>query len=131
MRSGSLQDEERGSATTEAVLIVPVLLFLVLLIVQFGLWYHAENVARAAAEEGARAAKIEGGTADAGQARADAFLAQAGGKMIEGGTVTATRTATVAAVTVRGTVVAVVPGLRLGVHATATSPTESFTPPGS
>ena len=48
--------EESGEATTEMVLIVPVLLLLLLVVVQFGLWYHAQHVVQAAAQEGTRAA---------------------------------------------------------------------------
>ena len=63
-------DRDRGSATTEAVLLTPVLLFLVMLVIQFGLWYHAQHVAQAAAQEGVRSARVEGSTADAGRTRA-------------------------------------------------------------
>ena len=50
----------------------------VLLVVQFALWQHAVHVAGAAAQEGARAARLEGGTAAAGQAEAEQFLARLG-----------------------------------------------------
>src|SRR5438874_7444662 len=43
---------DHGSVTTETVLLTPVLLFLVMIVIQFGLWYHAEHVAKAAAQEG-------------------------------------------------------------------------------
>ena len=48
---------ERGDAAVEAVLITPVLLFLIMVVIQFGLWYHASHVAEAAAQEGASAAR--------------------------------------------------------------------------
>ena len=51
---------ERGSATTELVIAMPALLLLIMSIIQFGLWYHASHVAKAAAQEGVRAARIEG-----------------------------------------------------------------------
>jgi Flp pilus assembly protein TadG len=37
--------DESGAATTEVVLLTPVLLFLVMIVIQFGLWYHAQHVA--------------------------------------------------------------------------------------
>jgi Flp pilus assembly protein TadG len=121
---------ERGSATTEAVLVTPVLLFLVMLVIQFGLWYHAQHVVQAAAQEGVRTARVEGSTADAGRSRAVDFLASVGTTIIVGPVVTATRDADSAVVKVRGQAVTVVPGLKLAVAATATSPVERFRDPG-
>lgn len=119
---------EEGIATTEAVLVTPVLLLLVMTVFQFGLWYHAQHVATAAAEEGARTARSEQGTATAGRTRAEAFLDQAGPTIVQDRTVDATRTADTATVTVHGTAVAVIPGLHLSINATATSPVERFDP---
>ena len=45
-------------------------MLLVLGVLQFGLWYHAQNVVQAAAQEGARTAAAEDGTVETGQARA-------------------------------------------------------------
>ena len=70
---------ERGEAVTETVLLVPVLLLLIMLVIQFGLWYHAEHVVQAAAQEGARAARAEGATAEDGRARAEQFVTTTGG----------------------------------------------------
>ena len=119
---------DEGIATTEAVLVTPVLLLLVMTVLQFGLWYHAQHVATAAAEEGARTARAERGTAAAGEARAEAFLEQTGRTIIQDRTVTAARSTDTATVTVHGTAVAVIPGLRLAVNASATSPVERFEP---
>ena len=119
---------EEGIATTEAVLVTPVLLLLVMTVFQFALWYHAQHVATAAAEEGARTARAEQGTASAGQARAQSFLNQAGPTIVQDRTVAATRTADTVTVTVHGTAVAIIPGLHLSVDATATSPVERFDP---
>ena len=52
-------EAERGSATTEVVLLTPVLLFLIMAIIQFGLWFHAQHVAQAAADQGVRTAAFE------------------------------------------------------------------------
>ncbi len=117
---------ESGIATTEAVLVTPVLLFLVMLVVQFGLWYHAQHVAQAAAEEGARAARVVQGSTATGQDRAAAFLDQAGPTIITDRSITATRTAEAVTVAIRGRSVKVVPGLSLPVEARATSPIERF-----
>ena len=118
--------EEHGEATTELVVVTPVLLLLIGFILQFALWYHASHVAAAAAQEGVRAARAFGGSAEAGQARAEHFLAETGPTVVQGPEVTATRDLRTARVEVRGHAPAVVPGLRLEVTAGAESPTERF-----
>lgn len=60
---------ERGTASLELALVAPALMLLVLGVVQFGLWYHAEHVARTAALEAARTAAAEDGTTDAARGR--------------------------------------------------------------
>jgi hypothetical protein len=108
------------------VLITPVLLFLVMLVIQFGLWFHAVHVAQAAAQEGVRAARVEGGSEAIGLERAESFLLRAGPTIIREREVESTRTADEARVIVSGFAVEVVPGLRLPVKADATSPVERF-----
>ena len=122
------EHSERGATAVEIVILAPVLLLLITLVFQFGLWYYAESVARAAAAEGVRAARLEGGTAQDGQLRAEDFLAHAGPSIVEHPNVTATRDLTTAAVTVTGTAIMIVPGFHLPLRATATSPNEVFRP---
>ena len=117
---------EDGQATTEVVLIVPVLLFVLLMVLQFGVWYHAQHVATAAAQEGVRAARLEGGTADAGHRRATEFLASAGPTVVTGPVVTASRDADRATVEIAGRAATVVPGISLPVRAVAAGPVERF-----
>ena len=121
----SLRDEG-GDATVEAVLAVPVLLLLITVVIQFGLYYHAAHTAEAAAQEGARAARVEGAVAADGQQRAAEFMADAVPTLVHNVTVTATRDADVAHVEVRGTVHSIVPNLTLSVHADAESLVERF-----
>jgi len=118
--------EERGDATVEAVLAVPVLLLLIMLVIQFGLYYHASHTAEAAAQEGVRAARAESASATDGQRRAEDFMADAAPTLVDDVTVIATRDADVARVDVRGTVHSIVPGLNLTIHAEAQSPVERF-----
>jgi Flp pilus assembly protein TadG len=118
---------ERGEATTELVLVTPVLLLLIAFIVQFALWYHASHVAAAAAQEGTRAARAYGGSAAAGRERAEHFLAETGPTIVVKPEVTATRDTSTARVEVRGHSPSVVPGLRWAVNARAESPTERLT----
>ena len=53
---------ERGSALLETALTFPALLLVVLGLLQFALWAHAENVATDAASYGAHRAAEVGGT---------------------------------------------------------------------
>jgi len=117
---------EEGDAVTESVILVPVLLLLIMVVIQFGLWYHAEHVVQAAAQEGVRAARAEGSTSDTGKQRAEQFLAAVGGSVIDTPEVVSTRDGRQASVIVTGKAVAVIPGVHLDVRAKAESPTEDF-----
>ncbi len=117
---------EDGDAVTETVIVVPVLLLLIMVVVQFGLWYHAEHVVQAAAQEGVRAARALDGTPEGGKERARRFLAVTDASLIEEPAIQVSRDDRQAAVEVTGRAVAVIPGLHLAVHGRAMSATESF-----
>jgi Flp pilus assembly protein TadG len=136
MRSPSLRraahsrgpDGERGSATLNLVVVFPVFLLLLLATVQAALVWHAQNVARSAAEQGLQAERLYDGTAPAGRARATQFLTETAGTLVADTAVSTSRTATVARIEVRGTALALIPGLHLAVHADISAPVERFTP---
>lgn len=117
-------DTDEGSTTTELVLILPAVLLVILLAVQFGLWLHAAQVVEAAAQQGLEAAQAEDGSAFAGQAAANGFLAEAGG--VRDPSTAATRDTQTAGVTVRAAAPEVVPGVELAVSAAASGPVERF-----
>lgn len=119
---------ERGAATTELVIATPLFLMLLMLIVQFALWQHANHVAESAAQEGARAARLDGGTISEGQATAQSFIDQLGRSVITSPQITATQNAQVVRVEVLGTAENVVPFLQLPVKGTSESSREVFTP---
>ena len=120
--------DQRGGTSVEVTIAVPVLLLLIMLVVQFGLWYHAEHVARSAADQGLRAARDPVRPPSSGEERAIDFLDAAGKRLIENRQVTVIRSSNVARVMVTGRVAAVIPGLRLPVRATAAGPIERFRP---
>ncbi len=122
-------DDEEGSSAIEMVILFPVTLLVVLLIIQFGVWYHAAAIARAAAQQGVKTASAYGASAAAGQAQTDSVLNDNGGSLLQGTTVTPFRDATQARMTVTGTALTVVPILRLPIHETVTAPVEAFRPP--
>lgn len=119
--------DERGEIA-QAVLVFPALLFVIMLIIQFTLYAHATSVAEAAAQDGAAAARRADGTQAAAVAAANDSLASLGPRMLTAKSVTATRTATQATVTVTGKVVSLVPGLGLKVRETASGPVERYVP---
>ena len=117
---------ERGSATLQTVLVMPLLLLLITAIVQFALWYHAVHIALAAAQDGARAARVEGGTTQAGRARAQQLLDQLGTGVLTDTTITATRDVDTARVEVHGYAPQLIPGLHLPVSAASAGKVERF-----
>ena len=122
--------DERGTASlAQTVLVAPALLFALMLIVQFGLLFHAQNVAENAAQEGAAAGRRFDGSQAGAAERARMFLAELGPRMLTHRTVTAQRTPETASVTVTGTVISLMPGLDLRVEETASGPVERYVPP--
>lgn len=121
---------DRGAGSAELVIAVPLLMLLILLIVQFAVWAHASSVAQATAEEALAAARVQGGSAAAGQQRAQQVISQIGGTVLISPRVSVTRTATTVTVTVTATAQEVlpVPGLSLPVSITVTGPAERFVP---
>ena len=67
-----MRGDERGSVSAELVLATPLLLVLIMGVVQFALWQHAEHVADAVAQQGLAVGRLQGETAAAGQAEAQA-----------------------------------------------------------
>jgi Flp pilus assembly protein TadG len=121
-------DGERGSVSLQLAVIFPVVLTLLLLSVQAGLFFHARHVARAAANEGLRAARLYDHTAGDGQAAAAQLLRQSGGDLISDEQVTAARDTNTASVSVTGHAISLLPGISLNVSETSTGPVERFTP---
>lgn len=112
----------------ELVVVFPVALFLVLLLIQGALWYLARSVATDAAQEGARAGALIGGTSESGRRVAVRTLGQLGGPLLTDASVSAQRTADRSVVTVVGSTESIVPGWSLIVTARAADPVERFRP---
>ncbi|MFI6476794.1 TadE family protein [Nonomuraea sp. NPDC050663] len=135
MTASSPPTRERGASTVELAIIMPVVLVVILLIVQFALIFHGRQVADAAAREGARVARSAGAEAAGWEAaatkRAKDILRNMGPQMLEKATVTTWQRGSQRGVTVRGNAVAAVP-LLPGMSFTITSefggPIECFRP---
>jgi Flp pilus assembly protein TadG len=118
---------ERGASSIEMVLALPIVLTVLFLAVQAGMWFYARSIALAAAQSGARTSAMLGSTLDQGLADARSFATRAGGTTLSGVTVTGHRSATSTTVRVTGRTVRLVPFMDLAVTQTATLPVERYT----
>jgi Flp pilus assembly protein TadG len=120
---------ERGSATLEIAVLFPAVLLATFGLIQGALYYHARNVALAAATDGLTAARARTGNGEQGRQVAVAFLERAGGEeVLLNSSVSSTRSVTTATVTVTGRTLSLVPGLAgWSVTQTASGPVERFT----
>ena len=110
------------------VILLPVVFLVMFLGVQAALYYHARTVAIAGAQLGARAAGAETGTTSMGIAAASSFVAASGGAdVLESASVSGSRSATAATVTVTGTSLSVIPGWSPTIRQSATVPVERLT----
>ena len=120
---------DRGSTSLQLVIIFPAVLALIFGGVQTALYFYARNVAIAAAQEGARAAGAQTGSAGAGAAAAADFIIRAGGPdALPASSVSGSRSATTATVTVRGRSLSLVPGYAgIDITQSASVPVERIT----
>jgi Flp pilus assembly protein TadG len=119
-------DSERGSVTIQHVFLMPALFTLMFVFVQGAMFYQGRAVALAAAEEGVRVAAAEQGTAYSGIAAANQYIDQTT-IGLSSTSVTGTRTAAQAVITVRTHTVSLVPGWRPTITQSATLPVERLT----
>ncbi|MCU1395612.1 MAG: putative rane protein [Ilumatobacteraceae bacterium] len=115
---------DRGEASAQIVVLTPLLILLVLLGVQSAIWFHAANVASAAASQGAAAGAPLGAGAAAAQDAASQTLHDLGST----GSPSATATAELVTVVVRVSVPRIVPFFPDSVERTAVEPKERFVP---
>ncbi|WP_307832396.1 pilus assembly protein [Planomonospora sp. ID91781] len=123
---------ERGATAVELAMIMPVVLVVILLVVQFALWFHGRQVADAAAREGARLARLDTDSwqQDA-EARAAEVLRAVGPELLSGATATAWEEGDRRGVEITATAVQVVPLLpstTFTVTARFGGPVECFRP---
>jgi Flp pilus assembly protein TadG len=122
----------RGEAGTaaETVVIFPVFIVLLLMIVQYALWLHASHVALAAAQEGARVARMAATNGpnqeQQGEAKARSFLGALGPNIISNPQVSGFRTNDVAHVDVTGAGTSIIPGFTFRIHKSSEGPVERF-----
>jgi Flp pilus assembly protein TadG len=111
--------------------VFPLVLALILLIVQAGIYWHGRTLALTAAQEGLRSTSTLQGSPSQGEADAASFLRRAGAEgWLTDQRLDAERTATLATVTVRARAITLVPGLPgLPIRQQASGPVERPTKP--
>jgi len=122
---------DAGGASIQLVLAVPTLMLCLLFVVQAAVWWHATHVAQSAATRAVDTARVDGGTAAAGEATGRDTVTALGDTVLRDPSVDVERTATETRAEVRGVAMTVIPGVRWRVRATAVAPTERFTLPGA
>ena len=122
-----------GSSAVELVLLAPLLMFAVFVVVQAALYMHARHVVLAAAQQGARLARVaavdDAAAADAARTGTYAYLRQLGSQIVSDPAVTVSRTAGEATVRVSAHAVSILPGFTLSVVEVSTGPVEEFRAP--
>ena len=110
-------------------MLFPAVLLATFGLIQGALYYHARDVALAAAADGLTAARARTGSGEEGRQAAAAFLERAGGEdVLLGSSVSSVRNETTATVTVTGRTLSLVPGLTgWSVSQTASGPVERLT----
>lgn len=118
--------EQGGSASSQVVMVTPVVLLLVTVVFQLALVQHASHVVTAAAQHGAARGQVERGSTAAARRSAEGFLAGRGSRLLRDARVSASRTAETTRVEVRARVVSLVPWLDPVVTGAAEGPSERF-----
>lgn len=127
-RAGRRLRGDAGMTTVQLTVLLPVVLFWLMLMVQFGLWWHAKQVANGAAAEAVATARTPTGTAQAGEEAALDYLDGVGN--LSHVTVEVTRDGEIVTATVSAHAPRLVPGFAWGVTAVSESPVERFVPAG-
>jgi hypothetical protein len=113
--------DDRGEVAANTAVFAAVVL-LVFFCVQFGMWFHGRQVAASAAQHAVDAARVEQGTAGAGEATGHEYLDQVGG--LDTATVSVNRGSDTVTATVRGDPPSILGFFHVGVAVTVTGPVE-------
>ena len=118
--------DERGSATIDMAIWLPVLFGVVFITMQAGLYHYGRSAALAIATAGARAGAVEHGSTTSCQQAAHALLTQTGDSL-SGVAIHCDRSTNTITVTVTGTTLSVIPLVVPATTQTVTLPVERLT----
>ncbi|MDE0216483.1 MAG: pilus assembly protein [bacterium] len=118
---------ERGEVTT-TVLVVPIAMFLIFVVVQAALVFHAQAIVDAAAQDGAQAGQGETGTEEAVRTAVQSVIGTSAENLLANVEVFVDTGSSLSSVTVQATVKSLIPGYAPAVSSTASGPREIFMP---
>jgi hypothetical protein len=120
--------DERGAVNANAVIIFPVALIMLMALVQWGLYFHGQNLVAAAAQDAARATQGVDGTIEDGRLVADGLLGpERASGLLDDVTIDITNADGVVRVDVRAKVRSLVPlPFARDLHGEAQGPAERF-----
>lgn len=124
-RQACRRRDDRGVGAPEFIIVMPVVMLIFLMLVQWSVQLYNDRIVHAAAREAAVDAASWDGTEAAGQQTAKEYLADSGSDL-SNTSVRINVGATEVTVTVSGDVMTLVPGMTKRVSATATVPRERF-----
>ena len=118
---------ERGEATT-AVLVVPAAMFVILVIAQAALVFHAQSIVDAAAIDGAQAGQKGSGNETEARSTVESVIGTSAASLLSDIDVSYQKNRSRLSVTVRAAVKSLIPGYSPTVSSTAEVPREAFIP---
>jgi Flp pilus assembly protein TadG len=125
----SSSQRDSGETSAQVVLVVPVIILILMLAIQAGLYFHTSNVAGAAAAQGATAASSVNMTSSIavqqGQSSASSFVMAAGAQLFA--TPLVVVSAGMVSVTVQVKVPRIIPFFSSSVGRSVIEPLERFT----
>ena len=125
----SLSQRDKGETSAQVILVVPVIILILMLAIQAGLYFHTSNVAGAAAAQGATAASSVNITSSVavqlGQTSARNFVTAAGAQLFAAPLVLIS--AGIVSVTVQVKVPRIIPFFSSFVGRSVIEPLERFT----
>ena len=119
-------DTDRGSSTLGAILVIPVMILLTMLVLQFAMLWHGKHVAAAVAQTGVQGAAGYRSSAAEGQAQAEGYLADVAPNLLRDATVTVDRGTGTVTARVSARIPSVLPFTDFDVQETVTGPVERF-----
>ncbi|WP_375504654.1 TadE/TadG family type IV pilus assembly protein [uncultured Jatrophihabitans sp.] len=122
----TVPDRDGGFSTLEAVVVIPVVVIMTMISVQYVMVWHARNVAEAAARNGLRVARGYQATGPQGSASCTQYLDTVANKMLGQRSCTANRGGQTVVVTVHAKVMSVIPFGSFTVDESASGPVEVF-----
>lgn len=110
----------------QLVICLPLVVFVIMLVIQAGAYFHAHQVAKIAADRAVAVTRSEYGTADFGQEQAERVLRVVGDGSLKDPRISVTRAAGLVHVTVTADAPHFVPLWPVAVHAASAGPIEEF-----